>query len=639
MRRLGLLVAALMLLIAAPASAATITVTNTLDPGACSSQTSCTGLRAAINSAAQFAGPDTIVVPAGTHQLIAQASGGGELFVGSEVTIRGAGARATRVQGSGTERTFIVATPQPVTIANLTIAGGNELCCDSGGNVYNTGSPVTLDHVRVTGGSAGEGGGIANVNGTMVIQSSLIDGNDLTGNDGNGDGAGILNAANGGQTSTLTVRDSTVVGNTSTSPGAGISADGDAISNSSTVTTLERVTVAGNRALGGQGGGGIQYDGQGSSSSFTVRASVLDDNLTVPATAAPVESNCGSPVPSSGGGNVVGTRDCAFAAGGDLLDANAQLSASLFNAGGQTDVLPLAANSPAIDRVPGCAALDQRDVTRPQGPACDAGAFEYNPEPNTSLSATVSSSGRTRTFTFGASEAGATFQCRLDGPAGPGTFVACSSPLSFTNLPGGRYTFFVRAVDSLGAPDSTPASTSFLVAPNPVAGQRVIVDEVRGRVRVKVPGGKYVNLNTLREIPDGSLVDTRKGTVRLSFQPRAGAKVETAKFWDGIFKVDQRKKIMELVLVEKLAKCAQQGNATTAARKKKSRRLWGDGKGRFRTKGQYSSATVRGTRWLTQDSCAGTLTRVRKGKVNVRDFVRKRTIRLKKGQQYLARPG
>ncbi len=158
-------------------------------------------------------------------------------------------------------------------------------------------------------------------------------------------------------------------------------------------------------------------------------------------------------------------------------------------------------------------------------------------------------------------------------------------------------------------------------------------------MRVKRPGGKYVNLNKLTEIPDGSLVDTRNGTVRLSFQPRAGAKLQTAKFWDGIFKVDQRKKIMELVLVEKLAKCAQQGSASMAARKKKSRRLWGDGKGRFRTKGKYSSATVRGTRWLTQDSCAGTLTRVRKGKVNVRDFVRKRTIRLKKGQQYLARPG
>jgi ferric-dicitrate binding protein FerR (iron transport regulator) len=47
---------------------------------------------------------------------------------------------------------------------------------------------------------------------------------------------------------------------------------------------------------------------------------------------------------------------------------------------------------------------------------------------------------------------------------------------------------------------------------------------------------------------------------------------------------------------------------------------------------------VRGTKWLTQDSCAGTRTSVRRGKVDVRDFVRKKTIRLKKGQAYLARP-
>ena len=32
--------------------------------------------------------------------------------------------------------------------------------------------------------------------------------------------------------------------------------------------------------------------------------------------------------------------------------------------------------------------------------------------------------------------------------------------------------------------------------------------------------------------------------------------------------------------------------------------------GKFRTSGKYSAATVRGTKWLVQDSCAGTLTRV-----------------------------
>ena len=50
-----------------------------------------------------------------------------------------------------------------------------------------------------------------------------------------------------------------------------------------------------------------------------------------------------------------------------------------------------------------------------------------------------------------------------------------------------------------------------------------------------------------------------------------------------------------------------------AAKKPKTRKLWGDGKGTFRTTGKYSAATVRGTKWLVQDSCAGTLTRVTQG--------------------------
>jgi hypothetical protein len=61
--------------------------------------------------------------------------------------------------------------------------------------------------------------------------------------------------------------------------------------------------------------------------------------------------------------------------------------------------------------------------------------------------------------------------------------------------------------------------------------------------------------------------------------------------------------------------------ASAAGRKRKRvRRLWGDGHGSFRTAGHYSAATVRGTRWLTEDRCDGTLTRVVRGTVEVEDF-------------------
>jgi hypothetical protein len=75
------------------------------------------------------------------------------------------------------------------------------------------------------------------------------------------------------------------------------------------------------------------------------------------------------------------------------------------------------------------------------------------------------------------------------------------------------------------------------------------------------------------------------------------------------------------------------------AKPKPVRRLWGSSKGKFRTRGQHSAATVRGTRWLTSDRCDGTFTYVAEGgPVSVADFRLRRTIELKEGQSYLARP-
>ena len=75
-----------------------------------------------------------------------------------------------------------------------------------------------------------------------------------------------------------------------------------------------------------------------------------------------------------------------------------------------------------------------------------------------------------------------------------------------------------------------------------------------------------------------------------------------------------------------------------ASKKKPARSLWGsDDHGRFQTRGRGSVATVRGTRWLTQDTCAGTLTRVVAGAVAVRDLRGGRTTVVTRGHQHLAR--
>jgi hypothetical protein len=63
------------------------------------------------------------------------------------------------------------------------------------------------------------------------------------------------------------------------------------------------------------------------------------------------------------------------------------------------------------------------------------------------------------TITFHASEAGATFECRIDGSA----WTACTSPKTFTGLGNGTHTAEVRAKDSLGNADPTPAAASWTV--------------------------------------------------------------------------------------------------------------------------------------------------------------------------------
>jgi hypothetical protein len=192
-------------------------------------------------------------------------------------------------------------------------------------------------------------------------------------------------------------------------------------------------------------------------------------------------------------------------------------------------------------------------------------------------------------------------------------------------------------------PPATPAPVLAPPAP-PVAGKSVVVRVVSGTVRIKRPGHRYVALTDAANIPVGSLVDTRKGRVELtSAADTGGKKLQTAQFYDGIFQIKQsvpRKKpktanalITDLLLRDEIARsqCAPLKRTRSAAVDKKKGpkgvlgKLWGNGKGTFRTTDKYSSATVRGTIWLTQDECDGTLTRVRRGVVSVRDFKRKKT--------------
>ena len=61
-----------------------------------------------------------------------------------------------------------------------------------------------------------------------------------------------------------------------------------------------------------------------------------------------------------------------------------------------------------------------------------------------------------------------------------------------------------------------------------------------------------------------------------------------------------------------------------------------DNHAKFRTKGRFSAATIRGTVWTIADRCDGTIVHVTRGLVDVTDFVRHTTVAVRAGHTYLA---
>jgi hypothetical protein len=341
--------------------------------------------------------------------------------------------------------------------------------------------------------------------------------------------------------------------------------------------TLESATVARNAADdSGSGGGPIGVGGiQVSAESGTFTS--RGSLIADNVLAGGATQNCAQTPATSQGGNLESAEDCGFSAPADRVGVSPQLDTALSDLGGETDVLAFPVSSPAIDVGGQCSSIDQRGSLRPIGLGCDAGAYEYLPG--------------------------------LPPPPPEPTPTPTPPPVPTP------------------APIATPTPE-----PTPVAGKSVGAESVKGKVLVKVPGSEeFVELDD-SVIKNGALVDTRKGTVEIT---RSDGQV--AKFFDGIFKLTQAGGITTLTLSEQLD-CRKKGKASAAAKKPKTRKLWGDGKGKFRTRGQYSAATVRGTKWLVTDTCTSTITKVSQGVVKVRDEVKKKTIIVRKGKSYTARP-
>ena len=178
-------------------------------------------------------------------------------------------------------------------------------------------------------------------------------------------------------------------------------------------------------------------------------------------------------------------------------------------------------------------------------------------------------------------------------------------------------------------------------ATRPVFGRSATISTLSGTVNVKLPGtDTYIPLGRASTVPVGTTIDASGGTVRLTNVRDRSGKLQTATFWGGAFVVHQaRTKQTATIIALSAPICAKARQvASISTKAPRALHLWAhDTHGRFVTRGHSAVATVRGTTWFTQESCAGTLVKVSRGVVSVRDLVRHRTVVIHAGQSYLAR--
>jgi hypothetical protein len=298
------------------------------------------------------------------------------------------------------------------------------------------------------------------------------------------------------------------------------------------------------------------------------------------------------------------------------------------------------------------------------GPGVDVVADVVAGPDTTTLRGSVSPAGQQTSYQFeyGTSTSYGSKTPLADAGAGTGTVSATATIGGLS--PGTTYHYRLVATnvtESTAGPDRTfttsatpenPLTPPTLdqvpntraVPPVPVLGRSVVVGASQGVVKVRLAGtNTFVPLTSDVSVPTGSEIDTTKGSVTLVSALDTRGHSQAGMFSGGRFKVKQSKTgkgMTDLYLSgPKPGRCSAPNRASASkVAKKRKRSLWGkDNKGRFRTHGADSVATVRGTRWLTEDRCDGTLTRVTQGSVVVKDLRRKRTKVVRAGQSYLAR--
>jgi Ca2+-binding RTX toxin-like protein len=354
-------------------------------------------LRQAIADAAPG---ETIQVPSFTIRLTS-----GQLFINKDLRITGRGARQTVISGSHNDRVFFVRGTH-VAIGELTITDG--LARDApaqgmgipplagwGGGLSHNGGTLDLTDVTVAGNTAagndagdGLGGGIYN-DGTLTLLNSTVSDNSA------GQGGGISELQG-----VLRILNSTVARNRASGRGTGAAYGGGVWNNSGSVTVVNS-TIYGNGAAPSGNipgyGGNIFVSRPAGAGSITLSNSIV-------ARGAATVRNCArygtGNAYISQGYNIDDRQQCGTDQPTDQVFTNPLLGVLHNNdappcrrlsspfcrdptANGQTDTIqPLSTASPAVDHVfnHGCFPLDQRGVARFRGrhdPICDIGAVEF----------------------------------------------------------------------------------------------------------------------------------------------------------------------------------------------------------------------------------------------------------------------
>lgn len=491
-----------------PAMAATFPVSNLTDAGPGS-------LRQAILDANAAAGADVITFQAGLTGTITLTTG--ELYVEDSVDIQGPGAAILTVSGNNSSGVFFLYRGDAlldVTISGLTISDGTGLV---GAGILDVGESLLLEEVIITGNTALFGAGVqvlAGYNTPPLPFAVTVRGSSITGNTAAIFGGGVAlylddsvalgtvlvqdsvisdNAADFGGGgifagylsggSALTVRGTTVSGNTA-ERGGGIAAyysDGS--------LTVENTTISGNQALGEEGGvGGGLYLGylygevairhstiagnsaiESGGGIFTLYSSVTVEHTIVGDNTAAVDNDlCGD-----------GTYDLSFSLvedpgaanindnGGNVFNQDPQLG-PLQNNGGQTETHRPAGTSPVVNAGdPAFApppASDQRGFARevPDG-GIDMGAVElqFGSLQFSVAGYSVNENGVTATITVtrsGGNDGALSVDfTTADGTAiQPGDYVTAAGTLNWADGDDTPKTFQVTIVnDLLDEPDET----------------------------------------------------------------------------------------------------------------------------------------------------------------------------------------